>query len=1708
MSVTSAQAVTLLENVLFESPTIAEANAANWVAQSASSDSLSSVAGLAAAMAATPEAGIAEQVVRYYMGALGRVPAGNEIQFYINVVEAGLTADQLAQGPSAVAGSQWAQIAAYFAASPEFTNDFGLTTAGQVDSSNEVQVIFAFYANILGRVPNTDEISYYQKLLDSGTSLATLVQYFTTSPEYQTSVDTSIATALGGYGTDVANGTTPPSIPLTPPGLTLGSSPLTVTGTSKMTAVSVVGTPAAVAQTAQTAVTGVIPVSPVTAATGVQGVTGVTGVAAVAGRSAVTAVTDGAVTINDIASSATGAGVITTVYLANSGAGSVINDNGLTSLTLIGTTGTLALTNINTAAITAHTSSLALVLNGLSNAANTVTDTNNEIATLNITTTTADSVLAGFADTHLTTLTLAGSNALTLLSINASLTALTISGAASFSDGATTHTGGLAALGSHLTISETSTGTFTAALDDTTQTFSGGSGADTITVSSLVDATKKISAGSATTNEIIFEGGNYALSSASSGKFVNFQTVGVAANVTGVIDLSIIDPTAKTLEVIGANSTGVTFTKAASGAALLIDPSSGATVTVGYADSTGAKDSTTVTMSSAVSSLTLQDAASVGIATVNIVNTLAAAETNVSPAHTITTLTDNGLSTLNVTGTAGLGITTLNETSNPAASLTLNNASTDGYGVAIGTLNDTALATMAFAGTGVSTVGSLNTSAASLSVSNAGTVLDSIGTITDNSLTSLTLAANVALGQVGTASTANGLQDSSTAGVTIAGGSDNAHVTVNLLNGAASGKTDAITLGNGNNVVVDASTAGTVNIVLGTGANLVELGSASLDTTAKYNVTFTARTATPPNAVFVGAAGTTYNSAPNLVVTGATAGDIIAFGNDTSSSAATLTATSLTGASSVANAITMLETVAAHGGAHTVAYGAYGGNTYIVETVSGTVGSYDTSVVELAGYTQALFASLGYVNLGTAASTLSVGNGLVGTTIPAGTIYNTPGSTGVILNPNGNVVTMVGPSTGITDTFVSALNSGALTINYQATSGTDTILMKGSVGAGNSDITSFVVNDTSTGSAGLTIGAFTGNGAPAVPGTSAAIPLSSVTYNNSAAAAAIMTQQTLTSATLNTINFTGGVAGVADSYFFTGVLSVSQSQPVTVPSTPPTLTINDSNIGSGTATLGLTLTGGPSILNLNMTGAGSLVTGILPDDNLAFLNLSGTSGTIGVGAVTDAMAGTFTVKDTSTSTSGNSIALSGLSQASAITINDSSSSALTDSSAYTDSNLTLLTLNNTGAGALTIANGGLSMITSASSTIYVTGSGTGTISTGPISDAGGVLTINDDYAATGTHSLANLNIDATHFLATSLTVNDSSSVPLTVANSSGTFTDASLTQLSLINSGSSVLTLGTMTTSALTSLQLNESGTGSIALGPITDSAIGISVSNVGTKAIPLFQIVDNAAATFALTIPTASIGALSIALSGAGGTALNISDEATSSVSLKVDTAMAITIDNSAAGTTNNFSLNDATPANSAITLTGAGNQAFTLTDTRPGTITIGTLSADASGSYSITLPTAVLETINLPTVIAGHANTTAATAYKISNFILDSSASPSVAGDTLSFAGAFTNSNVLIAGDVNGTSGNTWTITNGIMSSPNATVLNFIAAVQAAPKAGGVAGVSGIAGFVDGSGNTWIAYNDLATSGGNVSVIELVGQAAAGLETGTAHSGYIHIT
>ncbi|WP_194270195.1 DUF4347 domain-containing protein [Candidatus Methylospira mobilis] len=158
----------------------------------------------------------------------------------------------------------------------------------------------------------------------------------------------------------------------------------------------------------------------------------VTQAAAVSGK-----VTDGAVILNDIsANSTTLTGSLATVVLTNYGQGSVINDNAIRFLTLSGTGGTLTINDSNTSSSTINgsatvpISTLYLTLTGLSAAGdNTITDLNAEITTLSIITAgTVNSTLNGFVDNHLTSISVQGTSALTLLNPSASLTSYSVTG--------------------------------------------------------------------------------------------------------------------------------------------------------------------------------------------------------------------------------------------------------------------------------------------------------------------------------------------------------------------------------------------------------------------------------------------------------------------------------------------------------------------------------------------------------------------------------------------------------------------------------------------------------------------------------------------------------------------------------------------------------------------------------------------------------------------------------------------------------------------------------------------------------------------------------------------------------------------------------------------------------------------------------------------------------------------------------------------------------------------------------------------------------------------------------------------------------------------------------------------------------------------------------------------------------------------------------
>ncbi|MDD5175804.1 MAG: DUF4214 domain-containing protein [Sterolibacterium sp.] len=727
-----------------------------------------------------------------------------------------------------------------------------------------------------------------------------------------------------------------------------------VTGGSTTTSVSVSQTATATAATAITGVTGVAAVTAVTAAPGTQGVTAVTGVNYTAAQAATTGVVNGAVTIAD-ANTTASTNTIATVALQYHGAASTITSNALNTLSLKGG-GTLTLART----VANASPTFALTADSLTGT-NNITDANNEITTLNVTTTGGNSTLASFTDTGLTTLNVSGTKKLTLSAINGSLTAITLSGSAGFSDAATAYNGGFAALGAAATFTTTSSGTVNLALDSLNQSFVGSTGVDTIIIDDTIDATKTITAGSATTDELILERGVYALTTATGAKVTGFEVLGLAANATGTVDVATLGSGNNfgKIHVIG-NST-VTLANVAHNAAVTIDVAS-TTVVVGYADATGTADAVTLTLGASATAtnrnygaVTLKDANDVGIGTVNLVSNGRPISTGGASLSSTMVLTDNGLSTLNFSGTSGLTMTTLNEASTQATTITINNTNTSPFGLNIGTLTDASLGSLTFTGTGLTTIPVLTVASSTvLGLSNTGSQLVDIPLITTTAaLRTLTLSGNIKLGVDATDATGTqGVTLQSTAGVTVSGATDNAHVAV-FIDGAAVNKSDSVTLGNGNNVIVDATTVGTVNVTVGTGSNIIALGDVdgtSATTTGVYNVTLGTHTATSgPDYITVTTAGDTFATAANVTITGAAVGDRIYIGGDYAMVATGLLTATAAGATEAAT-ITALEAAVTAGG---ITYAVFGGNTYVVESITGgstgTLGAADTTVIKIVG---------------------------------------------------------------------------------------------------------------------------------------------------------------------------------------------------------------------------------------------------------------------------------------------------------------------------------------------------------------------------------------------------------------------------------------------------------------------------------------------------------------------------------------------------------------------------------------------------------------------------------------------------------------------------------------------------------------------------------------------------------------------------------------
>jgi len=399
----------------------------------------------------------------------------------------------------------------------------------------------------------------------------------------------------------------------------------------------------------------------------------------------------------------------------------------------------------------------------------------------------------------------------------------------------------------------------------------------------------------------------------------------------------------------------LTFSQVIAGTSLSVDASVTQAITYQTIDAAGPTDSLTVTLASGAilnspSGLTLEDSIFQGIGNVTF-------NTNGSNAASITQLNDSNLAQLTISG-AGVDIHTLKDA---GATLTVIDSSNNSFGFGDTAINAPNFTTLSFteSGTGTLTVGPA-----------AG--------FAENLLTSLTLK-----GAVGV----TGLTDSSISGLTVAGGTDNANVALTLTGAKAVTVTDSITLGNGNDLVIDNSNTGTVNVTLGNGLvnnvqafdatqSTINLGSGGNSVAVGFlppsgytsSISFAAHATTTQDIVFLGGTGasTTHIATISGLNSVASGSDVIVFTGDMAATGAvTPVSAALVGTYALALSLdttqiktwvaAALDTVADKGAGlaqHHIASFQFQGNTYLVEqsqtTGTTTLGGSDT-IVELTG---------------------------------------------------------------------------------------------------------------------------------------------------------------------------------------------------------------------------------------------------------------------------------------------------------------------------------------------------------------------------------------------------------------------------------------------------------------------------------------------------------------------------------------------------------------------------------------------------------------------------------------------------------------------------------------------------------------------------------------------------------------------------------------
>lgn len=535
-------------------------------------------------------------------------------------------------------------------------------------------------------------------------------------------------------------------------------------------------------------------------------------------------VTASAVSITDVNSggASTKAGTITSISVDSYTTVGIAN-NALTTLSLANGSGNVIIDNSSSLA-TVTNKTLALTVNGLTGG---TLDDADVYTKLNITATGAASKLANITTGKVEDITLGGSKGLTLTSA-AGLTALktvTVSGSAGI-------TADLS--GAKVTTVDTSatTGTSKVTIDAANATFTGGAGADSVTVAATAP-TKAISLGAgddsldisnatasptktldggAGSDSLTVTAANAATASADSkfaGIVQNFEKLVLTGSTNQTVDLAVLG---NFNHVTTSGGNGLTLNGMTTGGTLVLNGNGTAYTVANSAFTAGKTDVLNLSLTSAGQA----NFASTGITAANVETiAITVADTQDTPTGTFNdsvTLLGNSVAAITVSGNAGLALT--------AASTALTNVDASGISLAEGatggfTFTAGALAAAATIKGSVNGVNDVTASAATKAVTYTG------GSLADKFTSTNAQNNSAALGEGNNIYDGTGANGNNT--ITAGAGND----TVTVGNG-----NNTVTLGDGANTFTAGSGANTYTggkgvdtVTVGGGKNVITLGA-------------------------------------------------------------------------------------------------------------------------------------------------------------------------------------------------------------------------------------------------------------------------------------------------------------------------------------------------------------------------------------------------------------------------------------------------------------------------------------------------------------------------------------------------------------------------------------------------------------------------------------------------------------------------------------------------------------------------------------------------------------------------------------------------------------------------------------------------------------------------------------------------------------------